>query len=108
MMNPFRYGLFAWQLLSHKLCRWLVPFAVFLAFFSNALLIRDLAFYLYAFILQCAFYTFAIWGIWTNRCSKKYFLKIPQFWVLVNLSILNAWYRYLRGERMMSWQPSRR
>ena len=23
MLNPFRYGLFAWQLASHKLCRWL-------------------------------------------------------------------------------------
>jgi glycosyltransferase involved in cell wall biosynthesis len=108
MMNPFRYGLFAWQLLSHKLCRWLVPFAMFLAFFSNELLVHDLAFYLYVFIFQCVFYAFAIWGIRANRCSKKYFLKIPQFWVLVNLSILNAWYRYARGERMMSWEPSRR
>jgi cellulose synthase/poly-beta-1,6-N-acetylglucosamine synthase-like glycosyltransferase len=26
MLNPLRYGLFSWQLLSHKLCRWLVPF----------------------------------------------------------------------------------
>src|SRR4029077_15604626 len=23
MLNPFRYGFFAWQLASHKLCRWL-------------------------------------------------------------------------------------
>src|SRR6185295_13345424 len=28
MLNPFRYGLFAWQLASHKLCRWPVPFAM--------------------------------------------------------------------------------
>src|SRR5262249_7258078 len=28
MLNPFRYGLFAWQLASHKLCRWLVPFGM--------------------------------------------------------------------------------
>jgi cellulose synthase/poly-beta-1,6-N-acetylglucosamine synthase-like glycosyltransferase len=25
MLNPFRYGLFSWQLASHKLCRWFVP-----------------------------------------------------------------------------------
>ena len=25
LMNPFRYGLFAWMLFSHKVCRWLVP-----------------------------------------------------------------------------------
>ena len=25
LLNPFRYGWFAWMLFSHKLCRWLVP-----------------------------------------------------------------------------------
>ncbi len=25
LLDPFRYGLFSWQLASHKLCRWLVP-----------------------------------------------------------------------------------
>ena len=27
LLDPFRFGLFAWMLLSHKLCRWLVPWA---------------------------------------------------------------------------------
>src|SRR6267378_4028550 len=27
LVNPLRHSVFAWQLLSHKLCRWLVPFA---------------------------------------------------------------------------------
>ena len=36
MLNPARYGLFAWQLLSHKLCRWLVPHAMLVALASNA------------------------------------------------------------------------
>lgn len=31
MLNPFQYGMFAWQLFSHKLCRWLVPFAIIVA-----------------------------------------------------------------------------
>jgi cellulose synthase/poly-beta-1,6-N-acetylglucosamine synthase-like glycosyltransferase len=28
LLNPFRHGVFAWKLLSHKLIRWLVPFAL--------------------------------------------------------------------------------
>ena len=26
--NPFRYGVFAWMLFSHKICRWLVPWSL--------------------------------------------------------------------------------
>src|SRR5207245_7881979 len=25
LLNPLRYGVFAWMLFSHKVCRWLVP-----------------------------------------------------------------------------------
>lgn len=28
LLDPFRYGRFAWMLFSHKLCRWLVPLTV--------------------------------------------------------------------------------
>ena len=28
LLNPFRYGAFAWMLFSHKVCRWLVPWAL--------------------------------------------------------------------------------
>jgi cellulose synthase/poly-beta-1,6-N-acetylglucosamine synthase-like glycosyltransferase len=28
LLNPFRYGLFAWMLASHKLARWLVPLSL--------------------------------------------------------------------------------
>ena len=38
LLNPFRHGLFAWQLASHKLCRWLVPFAMLIAIVTNAAL----------------------------------------------------------------------
>ena len=31
LMNPLRYGLFAWMLLSHKLIRWLAPWGLVLA-----------------------------------------------------------------------------
>ena len=108
LLNPFRYGLFSWQLLSHKLCRWLVPFALLLALIGNALIISDSPLYLYSFLCQAVFYTVALGGIWSGLFTKTGLLKIPAFFILVNLSILSAWYRYARGERMVSWTPSRR
>jgi glycosyltransferase involved in cell wall biosynthesis len=108
LLNPFKYGLFSWQLFSHKLCRWMVPFALIAAFLSNLFLASYSAFYFSTFILQLVFYAFAFGGVWVTRFSKKYFLKIPAFFVVVNLSILMAWYRYFQGERLLAWEPSRR
>lgn len=104
MLNPFRYGLFAWQLASHKLCRWLVPFALIGACVANAMLVRHSTLYAATFLLQLAFYTAAYVGHRTGTPG----LKIPFFLLLVNLAILNAWCRFARGERMTSWSPSER
>ena len=46
LVNPLRNTLFAWQLLSHKLCRWLVPFAMIAAFAANGALALASQFYL--------------------------------------------------------------
>lgn len=106
VLNPLRYGFFSWQLFSHKLCRWLVPFAMIIAFFSNLLLVKYSTFYQYLFLMQIIFYTLAYLGIYKN--FKKSIFKILSFFVLVNMSILNAWYRYFKGERMVRWEPSQR
>jgi cellulose synthase/poly-beta-1,6-N-acetylglucosamine synthase-like glycosyltransferase len=104
MLNPVRYGLFSWQLLSHKVCRWLVPFFMILACLSNAILISHSALYLAAFLMQLGFYAAALGGIWTGFRV----LRIPSFLLLANLAILMAWFRYARGERITSWTPSER
>jgi hypothetical protein len=103
MLNPLRYGLFAWQLASHKLCRWLVPFAMMTAFVSNALLVSRSFGYAAALGAQIGFYA-AVAGGWSG--SRR--LRIPFFFFMANLAILMAWVRYARGERMIAWAPSER
>jgi glycosyltransferase involved in cell wall biosynthesis len=104
MLDPFRYGLFAWQLASHKLCRWLVPFAMIGAGIANLMLIGRSPLYLVTFTAQCAFYLAALIGIW----SRAPLLRVPSFFLLANLGVLVAWLRYLRGERIAIWSPSQR
>jgi len=108
MLNPFRYNLFSWQLFSHKFCRWLVPFAMILAFFTNTLLIYNSTFYLYILMIQMAFYSLALGERQINLPARHHYLKIPSYLLLANLSILTAWYRYVRGEQFISWRPSER
>lgn len=104
MLNPLRYGLFAWQIASHKLCRWLVPFAMILALFSNAALASASSLYAGLFVLQCAFYAAALAGV----ATRAPVLKLPAFLLVANSGVLLAWLRYARGERMTTWDPSAR
>jgi hypothetical protein len=103
MLNPVRYGLFAWQLASHKLCRWLVPFAMVSALGANVVLL-DTPLYMLLFIAQIAFYALASAGVRTGAS----FLRVPAFLLQANAAVLTAWFRYLRGERMVVWNPSER
>ena len=59
MLNPFRYGIFAWQLFSHKLCRWLVPFAMIGALVSNIVLEIDDLTYRLLLLGHIVFYAIA-------------------------------------------------
>ena len=108
LLNPFKYHLFAWQLISHKLCRWMVPFALILAFVTNGLLALNPGWYRTLFWGQAAFYGLAVLYLWSQRLPKVAMLRLPSFFVMVNLSILDAWFRYLRGDRILSWDPSKR
>jgi cellulose synthase/poly-beta-1,6-N-acetylglucosamine synthase-like glycosyltransferase len=108
MLNPWRYGLFSWQLFSHKLCRWLVPFAMGLAFVSNVFLAFQGPFYRLLLVLQILFYILAMGGMSPDFFLRTNILKVPTYFLQVNLSILSAWYRYLLGERIVSWHPSER
>jgi len=104
MLNPFRYGLFAWQLASHKLCRWLVPVAMIGAFISNLALLSRSHVYLGALIGQTAFYAVALAGLRSGSAT----LRAPSFLLQANVGVLVAWYRFLRGDRIASWTPSDR
>jgi len=103
LLNPLRYGLFAWQLTSHKLCRWLVPFAMIGAAIANVSLLGA-ALYDATAVLQFTFYTAALAGLWTGAPV----FRMPAFLVLANVGVLTAWMRFVRGERFAVWEPSKR
>lgn len=108
LLNPLRYHLFAWQLFSHKLCRWLVPFAMIAALAANGWLALSSPVYRAILLVQAGFYSLALVYMLSRRVPSVGMLRIPSFFVMVNLSILDAWMRYFRGERIVSWTPSKR
>jgi cellulose synthase/poly-beta-1,6-N-acetylglucosamine synthase-like glycosyltransferase len=108
LLNSFRYGLFSWQLFSHKLCRWLVPFALSTMLACNILLAGRNGFYQATLCLQILFYGAGVIGWVFPNLIRAGIGKIPTFFLVVNASIVHAWYRYVRGDRIVGWQPSER
>jgi len=110
LLNPFKYGLFSWQLFSHKLCRWMVPFFLCTALVSNIFLLMSGSFYLLFFIIQIVFYALAGVGIafpqYLNKANKL--IKLQCYFMMVNGAISVAWWKFFTGKRAVFWQPTER
>jgi cellulose synthase/poly-beta-1,6-N-acetylglucosamine synthase-like glycosyltransferase len=108
LLNVFRYGLFSYQLFCHKLLRWLVPLFLAVLFASNAALALESPVFLALFVSQSGFYGLAVWGWLATHGSPGLFLKVPAYFLTVNASIFVAWWRFLRRQRIVMWNPSER
>lgn len=107
LLNPLRDPFVAWALFSHKIARWLVPWAM-IALLLSSLVLAGGAFYRVLFALQAVFYLSAAAasrpGFWASSLPGKASL----FFAVTNGAILVAWIRYLRGERAVVWEPTKR
>lgn len=109
LLNPLRYGVFAWMLFSHKLCRWLVPWAGVVGIASVALLARDHA---WARWSLAALATGALLGVlgwfWPERRKTPKLLAMPAFVLVGNVAVLHSWISAFRGDLTPTWEPTRR
>jgi hypothetical protein len=108
LLNFLKYGFFSYQLFCHKLLRWSVPLFLVLALVSNFSLARDSGPYLSLLLLQVAFYSTAVLGLLNARMQGLLLVKMPMYFLAVNASIAIAWWRYLRGQRIVTWTPTKR
>jgi glycosyltransferase involved in cell wall biosynthesis len=108
LLNPLAHPRAAWQLWSHKILRWTVPFFLVGLFSSSVALAGRHEIYALALIGQAALYALAIAAYLDRRLESRLLFRLPLFFTNVNLSILVAWIRYLSGARQVTWEPSRR
>lgn len=108
VMNPMRFGVFAWQVFSHKLMRWLVPWLLVGLLLVSIVLAPTHAFYAFALAAQLAFYVLAILGRAFAALRRSALFKIPYFFVQANAAIAHASVSFLMGKRVTVWNPSKR
>ncbi|HEV2862421.1 MAG TPA: glycosyltransferase family 2 protein [Pyrinomonadaceae bacterium] len=108
MLNPFRAGFYAVELLSHKVMRYAVPLFLAVVFASSAALAPRSWFYAAAFAAQALFYSAAGASFLLERAGVRVrLLALPQYFVLANLAAVLAFFKFLRGERYARWEPIR-
>ncbi|MRR14201.1 glycosyltransferase [archaeon] len=106
LLNPLRFGLFSFQLWSHKVMRWLVPFFLLTAMIANCILAVRKSFYGLVLVLHGLFYLFSFMG--ATRSGSSIIFRVPFYFYQVNRAIAWAWVKYFRGERYVTWTPSQR
>jgi cellulose synthase/poly-beta-1,6-N-acetylglucosamine synthase-like glycosyltransferase len=109
LMNPLRHGLFAWMLISHKLCRWLVYLTLPLA--ALGVVILALA-WPPAWLLVAGGAVIVALGVfgmrWPDDRRTPALLALPGFALASNVAGVLAWMRFFRGESSPVWEPTRR
>jgi cellulose synthase/poly-beta-1,6-N-acetylglucosamine synthase-like glycosyltransferase len=107
-LNPWRYGLFAWQLWSHKLLRYASPFLWLTALGANLALTWKHPLYSALLACQIAIILAGTVGFaLQSRLAKLGILSQPYYFLLTNIAAFLAALRYARGERMVTWKPLR-
>jgi cellulose synthase/poly-beta-1,6-N-acetylglucosamine synthase-like glycosyltransferase len=109
-LNAFRYGSFAWQLWSHKVLRYASPLLWIAALTSNAVLVQRAPYSPYLVLLMGQIALLAAGTVGFILQGRRYRLGVfakPYYFLLANLAALIATLRYMRGERMITWNPIR-
>lgn len=108
LFNPFKFPFISFQLFSHKILRWLIPFFMIGILLSNLFLL-DRTFYKITMALQAAFYAMAVIAWLGEKAHLKLkIFSIPLYFFTVNIASLVSLYKTLKGFKAVTWETVRK
>lgn len=105
LLNPLRFGVFAWQLWSHKTLRYLAPFFQLCALLSNLVLAPRGGIWPVLLVLQVLFYGVAIAAHRHRQRRLPAPVTAAYYLCVLNLASALAFVQFLRGKKQVIWQP---
>ena len=109
LLDPARFGVFAWQLWSHKVLRYLA-----FVFMAGCLVAAWLmanragtAFWRAAMAAQVVFYVVAVYGHLTERGGRAAprLVGLATYLCVLNLASAHAFWQFLLGRKQVIWKP---
>lgn len=108
LLNPLKYLFVSFQLISHKVLRWLIPFFLIGLLVSNYFLLGHW-FYNMTFVMQISFYTIALLGMIADKLGRRLkMFAIPMYFCVVNTASLIAFFKTLAGQKAVTWETVRK
>jgi cellulose synthase/poly-beta-1,6-N-acetylglucosamine synthase-like glycosyltransferase len=106
LLNPLRYPLYSWQLVSHKLLRYLSFMPLSIAALLNWVLLSAGGIFEILALLQCctALLTYLVLR-GPKRIRSFGLARYCYYFLLLNWASAVAFGRFLRGEKQVLWQP---
>lgn len=111
LLNPFKYGVVAFQFFSHRVLRWAVaPSCLVLLLIVNIALVLCGAplFYTITLALQALLYISALIGKFLDSRGKKTKLSIPYYFLFANFTTFAGLRYYLHYNGNAAWEKAKR
>lgn len=112
LLNPFRDARIAYQLVSHKIVRWLSPVLLVVTLGANVgLVLSGTSIYYEAALLgQLAFYALAVVGWFAERFDVEdpLFTHVPYYFVQANYGMFRGFVNFLAGSNIVVWETTER
>jgi cellulose synthase/poly-beta-1,6-N-acetylglucosamine synthase-like glycosyltransferase len=107
LLKFWKYGWVSFQLISHKMLRWCVPFVVLLLLVANVLLVGEPLFR-YLLILQLLFYFVASISLVIPLHRRWKLLGMPLYFCTLNAAALFGIVELVRGHKYVVWETVRK
>lgn len=110
VLNPFKTGFFSFEVISHKLLRWLIPvFLIIIATGSIFLSYYGLVFFQLLLLCEILFVWLAIIGyIKSTRLKIPALFFYPYYFLLVNTYSLIGLWKAILGDIQITWSTPRK
>ena len=106
LLNPRRHPWTAFQLVSHKILRWMVPVFLLGVFAGSAANLHLPAFRM-IFLLQLLFYGFGLLTLFIPLHRRWKVLAIPLYFCTLNAAAFVSMVQVCRGNRFTTWETVR-
>jgi cellulose synthase/poly-beta-1,6-N-acetylglucosamine synthase-like glycosyltransferase len=106
LLFPWKHPWLAFQLWSHKICRWSIP--VFLmGLLAGTALLADRPSFQILLAAQAAFYLCALAPLFVPPMRRSRLFSLPLYICTINTAFLIGMFNTVRGRNFNIWQPTR-